>query len=59
LQVVQVIYTDRDSKNRKKRMEIEMDIVADRVYAVILKKKNFFFFSVVVEEIEIVVVVML
>jgi hypothetical protein len=42
-----VVVADRDSKNRKKTMEIEMYIVVDRVYGVSfidLKKKNFFFF---------------
>jgi hypothetical protein len=43
-----VVVADRDSKNRKKTMEIEMYIVVDRVYGVSfidLKKKNFFFFD--------------
>jgi hypothetical protein len=46
-----VVVADRDSKNRKKTMEIEMYIVVDRVYGVSfidLKKKNFFFSMVVV-----------
>jgi hypothetical protein len=43
-----VVVADRDSKNRKKTMEIEMYIVVDRVYGVSfidLEKKNFFFFD--------------